>query len=104
MQLSEEAAKLFCKCSRRDATYTALVIMAIMIVLTFLREAPLIVIVADNKHPAFLHHYNSNGLLSVGHQAPPMHGPPVPGDPIDENEKNSKGTSAKNIPAQVISK
>ena len=38
-----------CSCSRRDATYGALVIMAMLIVMTLLREAPLIVIVADNK-------------------------------------------------------
>lgn len=78
MQLSEEAAKLLCKCSRRDATYGALVVMALMIILTLLREAPLIVIVADHKA---LQHYNSH--VPGGNHAPPMHGPPVPG-PIED--------------------
>lgn len=67
-----------CRCSRRDATYGALVVMAMMIVMTLLREAPLIVIVADNKRAdSFMRHYNTETGFSDSSQLSTQHGPPV---------------------------
>lgn len=81
MNLSDCGQKDFCKCTRRDATYGALVVMAMLIIMTLLREAPLIVIVADNKRAdSFMRHYNTDSGFNEPGATTPLsteHGPPV---------------------------
>lgn len=66
--------------SKREVTYGALVVMAMLIVMTLLREAPLIVIVADNKRAdSFMRHYNADsGFSEQDTKLSTEHGPPVP--------------------------
>ena len=84
MNLAECGQKELCKCSRRDATYGALIVMALLIILTLLREAPLIVIVADNKRAdSFMRHYHPQSGFQSASLAT-EHGPPV----VDITDKN----------------
>lgn len=100
MNFAECGQKELCKCSRRDATYGALVVMAMLIIMTLLREAPLIVIVADNKRAdSFMRHYHAES----GFQQTALsteHGPPVPVPEISTSDTPEPVTpSAKEQPS-----
>lgn len=110
MNFAECAQKDFCRLSRRDATYGALVIMSLLIILTLLREAPLIVIVADNKRADhFMRHYNNDVKLHQD-ELPTEHGPPVSSPAVEDQDASSQSSlvtatsvSVKNRPLRVFS-
>ena len=105
LNLAEFGQKELCKCSRRDATYGALVVMAVLIVLTLLREAPLIVIVADNKRAdSFMRHYHPDTGFHPPGGLSTEHGPPVPDkEPVDSSSSSNSLAKATDLSSSSAS-
>ena len=91
--------------TKRDVTYGALIVMAMLIIMTLLREAPLIVIVADNKRAdSFMRHYNAeSGFSEPNTMLSTEHGPPVPAEDIAGSAALSISEEINNVDTGPLS-
>lgn len=91
--------------TKRDVTYGALIVMAMLIIMTLLREAPLIVIVADNKRAdSFMRHYNAeSGFSEPNTMLSTEHGPPVPAEDIAGSAALSMSEETSNVDTGPLS-